>query len=124
MFNRCFLLLCFLIFSTNFSFALSDEDINGIYEPLTEGYFRGIQMSIANVPVSQQAKDNFMQKFRQNFDKQDFINKTYPCFQQDTEAQLSTDHKIIQGCVSDYLVEYSQNQQHLFVELVMPQSTF
>lgn len=124
MFNRCLLLFCFIIFSTNFSFALSDDDINGIYDPLTEGYFRGIQMSIANVPISQEAKDNFMQKFRQNFNKQDFIDKTYPCFQQYTEEQLSTDHKIIQGCVSDYLIEYSQNQQHLFVELVMPQSAF
>lgn len=124
MFNRCLLLFCLIIFSTNLSFSLSNHDISGIYDPLTEGYFRGIQMSIANVPVSQQAKDNFMQKFRQNFNKQDFINKTYPCFQQYTEEQLSSDHKIIQGCVSDYLVEYSQQQQHLFVELVMPQSSF
>ena len=81
-------------------------------------------MSIVNLPVSKDAKDNFMQKFRQNFDKEDFINKTYPCFQQYTEEQLSTDHKIIQGCVSDYLVDYSQQQQHLFVELVMPQMSY
>lgn len=118
------LLLCILIFSTNIAFALSDDDIAGIYDPLTEGYFRGVEMSIANVPVSKDAKDNFMQKFRQNFDKEDFIQKTYPCFQKYTEEQLSTDHKIIQGCVSDYLVDYSQQQQHLFVELVMPQMSY
>ena len=124
MLKNFILLFCLLIFSTSIAIALSDEDIKGIYDPLTEGYFRGVEMSIVNLPVSKDAKDNFMQKFRQNFDKEDFINKTYPCFQQYTEEQLSTDHKIIQGCVSDYLVDYSQQQQHLFVELVMPQMSY
>ena len=122
---RNFIFVLFIFFTVvNVSFAHSEAVKKEIYDKVTEGYFRGIEMTISKMPSTPEARASFMQKFRQNFDKQDFINKTYPCFQKYTEHQISTDHKVIQGCVSEYLVDYSQQQQHLFFELVIPQQIF
>ena len=122
-----FYLLLFFLFIFSFNTALSapsEEAKKAIYDQVTEGYFRGIQMSVANVPVSAEMKNQFIAKYKQNFNKQDFINKTYPCFMQYTDEQIATDPKIISGCVSNYLIDYSKQQQALFVELVAPQRTY
>lgn len=120
-------ILFFAVFILSVNSALSvpsQEAKDAIYNQITEGYFRGIQMTVKNLPVTDETKNQLVAMYRNNFNKQDFINKTYPCFMQYTDEQISSDPKIISGCVNDYLIEYSRKQQIQMSEILAPQRTY
>ncbi|MCD7879677.1 MAG: hypothetical protein LUG16_07085 [Candidatus Gastranaerophilales bacterium] len=114
--------LCLAVFTIVFSspaFAeFTQEEKDEIYDELINGYFKGTEMSLNAMPYSQESKNNFITKFKGNFNRQDFINKTWPCFSKYSKTDIYSNPNATLECSKDYLLNYSTSQQALYQELI------
>ena len=109
-----------LLSNTQYAYATPS---NEMYDYIIDSYFFGVKLGLNNLATSknEDAKTKFVNKIKQNFNKQDFKNKTYDCFSKYNDKDILTNNKIVGTCSNNYFQNYILSQQAAFKELYMAQ---
>ena len=105
------------IFMSNTQSANADLSEQG-YDQIIDGYFLGFQIAASSLNKGHEATTRYMNKIRQNFNKEDFKNKTRPCFSQYNDNSIMSSPYPIKKCADGYMQSYLSTQNAALDELI------
>lgn len=105
------------IFMSNTQCANADLS-DQMYDEIINSYFAGFQLAASFLNKGNDATTRYMNTIRQNFNKEDFKNKTRACFAQYNDNTVMSNPYTIKNCAESYMQNYLSTQGAALNELM------